>query len=625
MQHAPSADTTLRSGNYVAGRGILGHKTTGFRSRLFAIVATVAALIAIVAPTSATTTTTLNPIGGGYSSTTEREFVQLAVDHASGSAVRILVIPSAYAHTSLGYAQAHVDELQGFCTELTNAGCSTVLVPLWKRSDAEDPANVAMISNPVPDGIFILGGDQDAAMQILADTPAEAAMATAFDDGAIVSGTSAGDAVESYSMLADYANGGNPGNALQQDKVSVWWGDGNEPRRGLSFGSQSTILDQHFFQRGRFTRLLNVTAQSVDRYGGEGKLGVGVDYETSVQLTNDNLLSNVVGNTSVAIIDFSHASHDWVDPNNTLSARNVLTQIVPPGNYSYDVANRQVMSGGNPVPAATPTTLPSLTTTSNAPLWLGGDVLSGGSVLSDFVNQAQSSSSHTIVVVAAGYFSSGDASSAGNAYAQALKKLGWSRSGDTVQVVNFEAHTEWSRVMPSLVDGAAGVIFVGGDQSQMARPLADATFKALVAEALSNSSVVLTDRAMTPVMGDYYVTNADPTDKNVQSAGIDDFHTGVDQFAEGLHYVNATLEPRFMTDQRWGRLYSLARHDQGDIAYGIDEQTAIELSSASATVAGNYSVVALDGRTASFADASNGAYAALNVYLNLFAPGETLP
>ncbi len=608
----------------------MSHRQTGW-AKICATLILLITTLSLAAPSSADTTHILNPIGGGYSTATESAFVHAVIDHATGSSVRILVIPSAYAHTSLGYAQAHVDELQALCVDQlgTNSsftgGCDTELVPLWKRADALDPQNVAMISNPETDGFFVLGGDQDAAMEILADTPAEQAMADAFDRGAVVSGTSAGDAVESRTMLADYANGGGPGTALQQNKVDIWWGDDGDLQRGLSFGSQNTILDQHFFQRGRFSRLLNTIAQSVDHFGGNGKLGVGVDYSTSVDLSNDSTLSDVVGNTSVAIVDFSRATYDWVDPNNTLSARNVLTQIVPPGDYSYDVTNRQVYNGSSPLSASTPGALPDLSFQGSATLMLGGDVLNGTSVLGEFVNRARDSSSHVIVVVASGFSSSGDASSTGNAYSQALKKLGWNRSNDTVQVINFEAHTEWSRVTPGVVDDAAGVIFVGGDQSQMNRPLSDATFTSLVAEAMNHSPIVLTDGAMTPVMGDEYITNADPTATNVESVGIDNFHAGYDQFATGLGYVNAVFEPRLMTDQRWGRLYSLVRENQDETAYGIGSLTAIQFSGSQASVIGDRSVVALDGRAATFADGTNGAYAALNVYMDLYAPGETLP
>ncbi|HET7035448.1 MAG TPA: Type 1 glutamine amidotransferase-like domain-containing protein [Thermomicrobiaceae bacterium] len=601
-------------------------------TRLGAAVLLLGLLATLGLPAGASAPRVLDPIGGGYSTTTENAFVQTVIDHATGSTVRILIVPSAYAHTSLGYAQQHVDSLQAKCVSLLGnsstftGGCDTELVPLWTRDDAQDPSIAAMIAAPETDGIFILGGDQDAAMEILAGTPAEDAMAADYQRGVIVSGTSAGTAVESRTMLADYANGGGPSTALQQDKVDIWWDDDGDLLRGLSFGSTNTILDQHFYQRGRFGRSLNVAAQSVDHYGGNGRLGVGVDYATSVHLTNDTVLDDVTGDSSVALIDFSQASFDWLGPQQTLSARDVLTQIMPPGPYAYDAAARQLSINGVVQPASLPAAWDAGLLQAPGPgtLMLGGDLLAGGSGLADFVSQARATGSHTIVLVAAGFFSTGDASSTANAYASALKKLGWSTKGDQIVILNFEDASGWSRVAPGVVAGAAGVILVGGDQSQMARPLADATFRNLVQRAIDTAPLVLTDRAMTPVMGDYYLANADPTDQNLESQSIAAFSSDYADVQPGLGYVHAAFEPRLTEDQRWGRLYGLAQAEPQTIVFGISEETALSLSGNMATVAGERSVVALDGRAAQFATGDNGAIAAFNVWLNLYAPGETV-
>jgi cyanophycinase-like exopeptidase len=83
--------------------------------------------------------------------------------------------------------------------------------------------------------------------------------------------------------------------------VLVWWGDDRDLQRGLSFGSTATILDQHFYQMGRFGRLLNVVEQSDDRFAGSSALGVGVDLATGVRLVGDTSLSGVFGDSSVAV------------------------------------------------------------------------------------------------------------------------------------------------------------------------------------------------------------------------------------------------------------------------------------------------------------------------------------
>ena len=65
-------------------------------------------------------------------------------------------------------------------------------------------------------------------------------------------------------------------NELQQKAVLIDWADSSDPRhRGLVFGSDRAIFDEHFDQRGRFGRLVNIVAQSADHFGGADRLGLG--------------------------------------------------------------------------------------------------------------------------------------------------------------------------------------------------------------------------------------------------------------------------------------------------------------------------------------------------------------
>ncbi|MBX6342246.1 MAG: cyanophycinase, partial [Thermomicrobiaceae bacterium] len=368
----------------------------------------------------------LHPIGGGYSDATVGHFVQTVIDHATGERVRILIIPSAYDHTSLGYAKQHVDRFEAVCASLLGAtprfaqGCEAALVPLWSRPDAENRANVASIADPETDGVFFLGGDQGAAMEIIAGTAAERAMEAGYRRGVVVGGTSAGTAVESRTMIADYANGGGPATGLERGKVLIWWGDDADLERGLSFGSRRVVFDQHFYQLGRLGRSLNAVAESVERLGDGGLLGVGVDYATSADLTDDGLLSEVAGSSSVMVIDFAQATHRWVGPLQTLSARGVLTQVLPAGPYGYDVARRAPLVAGAPVSTVDPGPWPAdLFPTGPGAVILGGDLLDGGDGLRQFVDRARATGRSRIVLVVAGYPSTGDAESEARAYVQA--------------------------------------------------------------------------------------------------------------------------------------------------------------------------------------------------------------
>jgi cyanophycinase len=585
------------------------------------------------ASAAATVTPTLAPVGGDYAADALQGFARIAAEHATSPTVDILVVPSAYGTTpSIGQntqlALKRTDQIAAACNAIVGeyaglSGCTARLVPLFTRASAEDPANAALFDAPSLDGVFILGGDQDLAMEALAGTATESAMAGAYHRGVVVSGTSAGDAVESRNMIWGFTDSGSQDNELQRGSVLVWWGDDNDLERGLSFGSTATILDQHFYQMGRFGRLLNVVAQSDDRFGGASRLGVGVDLVTGVRLTGDARLSDVWGASSAAVIDgeTAGATHTWKGADRTLSERNVLTHLIPSGDFSYDVAARTPFSHGHPVAFRSPGAWSAglLHAPGRAALLLGGDVSAtpSGAVLSQFVQRAKASGKSTIVEVFAGYSSTGTTNDQ-QTYRKAVAAAGW--SGTVTQVI-YGQHA----LSNTDLAGAAGVLFVGGDQSALAAPVADRSFRSFVRTAIAGAPVVMTDRAMTAAMGRWYSALPEPTPATLEDPAIDDFRTGFVTTRPGLGILaGAEFEPRLTADYRWGRLYGLARAHPAAIAFGICTGTAIELAGGHATVIGDLSVVSADGRAASFGAGTNGAMAAFNVLLNAYAPGDAV-
>lgn len=238
----------------------------------------------------------LVPVGGGYTEATLQGFSRLVADNARGATVDIYVVPSSYGDDpadraeNLELAQERTDQVEAACDVVVRwMDCRATLLVLLDRADAENAANSDPLYDPEADGVFILGGDQTIAMEVLYETPAEAALTDAYERGVLVGGTSAGAAVESLNMIAGYTDPGWPYNALEKPMVIVWWEHDGANLRGLIFGSDDIIWDQHFYERGRFTRLLNITAQSDEQFGGASKLGVGVDYGTAVSLTNESL------------------------------------------------------------------------------------------------------------------------------------------------------------------------------------------------------------------------------------------------------------------------------------------------------------------------------------------------
>ncbi len=103
------------------------------------------------------------------------------------------------------------------------------------------------------------------------------------------------------------------------------------------------------------------------------------------------------------------------------------------------------------------------------------------------------------------------------------------------------------------------------------------------------------------------------------------FMAGQVNVTQGLGWVaGAAVEPRLLPDYRWGRLYSLLANDSRVLAWGVDVNTAVEVSQTGAVARGQSAVLVLDGRAASFSVGSNGALGARYVVLDTYVDGDAL-
>lgn len=602
-----------------------------------AMLALVAALLAVQgAPAVAGTTAphrVLVPIGGDYSTRSIQSFLSTAAARASGPTLDVIVVPAAYGHgpsvhSNLALALGRRQQVEDACVTVLPrfpalTGCAVTLMKTFRRHAAFHRANIARFDDLSLDAAYFLGGIQRLAMHNLGGTPLEQAMGRAYDRGVVFGGTSAGDAVLSHTMIESFAHGYGADTELQRAAVLIDWSDSSDPtHRGLAFGSERAIFDEHYYQRGRFGRLINIVAQSGDHFGGAGLVGVGVDFRTVATVVDDQKVSTF-GKTSATVLDFgtAGATHTWVGPDQTLSARDVLTHLIAPGNQvRYDLASRTAWADGAPVPFVSPGPWPAglLAAPGSGALILGGDVTGDftGDAMGAFVSRAKASGGDRVVAVFAGYPGLGKARKDAALYRDGLAAAGW--TGD-VQTVLY-GHEP----LPVL-DRAAGVLLVGGDQSQLGTPLSDPRFTTFVQDAVAGAPAVMTDGGMTAAAGARYVANPDPTGLTRGDEGMADFRAGHNDVRKGLGLVpGANFEPALTRDYRWGRLYGLARADQRRIVFGICQGTALVLDATGPMVAGDRSIVSLDARTAMFLNGSNGAMSALNVVMDLFAPGDAV-
>ena len=579
--------------------------------------------------------TVLVPIGGDYSAASLRDFSAVAAAHASGPTLDLLVVPSAYGHeptlhANVTLALQRTNQVRAACLAIlprfpSLSSCDVSLVRLFLRPRSYQRRFIAPFENLHLDGVYFLGGIQSIAMHVLGGTPAEAAEADAAARGVVFGGTSAGDAVLSHTMIEGFAHGYRQDTELQRNAVLIDWADASDPQqRGLSFGSDRAIFDEHYYERGRFGRLLNIVAQSADHFGRAGRLGVGVDFRTGAVQTDDETV-RTFGKVSATVIDLrtGGGTHAWEGPDQTLSARGVLTDLIAPGHgVEYDLKYRVAVAAGIEVPFDPPGPWPSglLESPGVGPLILGGDVTGdpSGQAMRAFVARAQASGGQDIVAVFAAYTTRHAEDRAETAYSDALRASGWTGDIHTVALGRDP--------LPTLSGNEAGVLLVGGDQSLLSGPIGDAGFVDFAHAAVESGAPVMTDGAMTAAMGADYVANPDPTPSDVEEQGEADFRTGYNQIEPGLAIIpRADFEPRLTIDYRWGRLYGLSHADPSAIVFGVCQRAAIVLEpGADPTVVGDRSVVSLDGRAATYLNGSNGALSALNVLLNVFAPGDAV-
>jgi cyanophycinase len=569
------------------------------------------------------------PIGSGYASDTLQLFAREAVGHDTNGTVEILVIPITFAtnafHISNGERQQNLtlaDNRRGLvesacnAVKLPNQTCHAVLAPVLVRDDAFLQSNLNLFPAEL-DGMYILGGDQTIAMQVVANTPFEEEMANAFNAGAVVSGNSAGAAVESLNMIGGYTGNNGPENGFQQGSVDLWLPDGSDPnRRGLNFGMTTAILDQHEFQRGRIARLINTSFTT-------GLLGIGADADTGMVITNEDILTDVTGATSVIVIDqFTYdATGQFAGPTNSLAIHGLTTHLIPPGGFGYDLTHRRPLVDGHPLPAPSVAVrnfnalrLPS----GHGPLILAGDLSSdrAGSAAQRFVALSGGSNAR-LLVLTLGYAKSTDAQSNAKAFASALQPF----VSNTVQW--FAVDSKNQAAVQSAIANATGILVTAPDQSRVLNAFSG--ISSTLRNAWAGGKVVLADNAVAAALGQAMSTDPTPTSSSLEGDSMEDFLFSGVSIQPGLNWISGVaVEPRMVMDRHWGRAYNHLYRNHALLDLGIDVNTAIEFTATGANVWGRNTVIVFDGRYASYGLGTNDALSARYVLLDTYVEGDSL-
>ena len=164
--------------------------------------------------------------------------------------------------------------------------------------------------------IFIGGGDQLRFMQVVQNTPLYAAIHEAYNNGAIIAGTSAGAAVMTAKMLT-----GNQKRHLVYTGAFTTIEEGNiELAEGLGL-LRGAIIDQHFIKRQRLNRLLSVAIEN------PSELCIGIDESTAILVEGGQ--ARVLGESQVIVIRNTRKTH--AAKNGLLGVQGLSLDIYLPG------------------------------------------------------------------------------------------------------------------------------------------------------------------------------------------------------------------------------------------------------------------------------------------------------
>lgn len=202
---------------------------------------------------------------------------------------------------------------------------------ITERRQAEEPELVAAVQRAT--AVFFTGGDQLRLTALISGTEfCEGIRGRLYGDGLVVAGTSAGAAAMSSVMII----GGREEGTVKREDVSL--------APGLGYW-RDTVVDTHFNQRGRVSRLMTIFAHNPN------VLGIGIDENTALDLVPGDRFT-VLGEGVVMVFDgrVTHTSAPSTADDETLAITDAVIHTLPSG-YGFNLrTKRPILPGGDEIP-----------------------------------------------------------------------------------------------------------------------------------------------------------------------------------------------------------------------------------------------------------------------------------
>ncbi len=260
-------------------------------------------------------------IGGAEDKYNERRILKKFLELAGGEKAEVLIVPVASDFPEFA-ADIYVQAFRRLGV------ANPRVLRATSRQDVVSADADALLDGVT--GVFISGGDQMRLVSILGGTKfAQKLRQMVTETNIVLAGTSAGAAGMSTSMIVRGESTPHP----QKNSVRL--------SPGLGF-LKNIIIDQHFTERGRISRL--ITAVSYNPYN----LGIGIDENTAIILNKEGILE-VFGGGTVTIVDGTQITYNEiaeVDEHESFSVCGVQLNILGEG-LIYDYFGRSPIQPPN--------------------------------------------------------------------------------------------------------------------------------------------------------------------------------------------------------------------------------------------------------------------------------------
>lgn len=537
-------------------------------------------------------------------------FVDAAIARSQQNLVDILVLPSGLSPDPLEITAAARQALLSEVEKLTRQiaaicslkitapmHCRVSFAPILVRSDAQSLSSQDIFSNTLS-AVLILETEPYRTASVINGTPVERQLSQAYYSGVLI----AGGKYLSRSQIIGYAQDFSLQTSFDFGAVEV---EVVSEVPTNPFQVRDAFLVTGFFQADSVGQMINALTLP-----GFPQLGIGIEESGGIQLISNRTLQNPTGNYLVPIFDAEtyHASDTarYVEPQNTLSLRNILVHTLAAGEFSYDLYLKQ--HSMSPPADRLHREFEGLDTPARAGiLMLSGKLDYGSSlnpVTSHLINLAGGQNSRLKVIVA-GYPSLETAQLEAAAFEYQV--------GVPVEIQYILRETD-----PEITvsEDVTGLVILARYPSLLAGLQLDP-----VENAWRAGLPLLAVDAGASLAGSYMVTQELP-------AALDPGFTnrlpnfGMIRFEPGMDLVNLNIEPQVNEENRWGRWLHLAYSHPESLAAGLSSNSAIVVTQSGVFTIGELPVALLDLSTATLGLGDAAQLVIANGLMDIFAPGE---